>query len=418
MNMSNRNLQSSIERKNKKVLIVGLGISGISSAIALKQAGWEPIIIEKAPKRREGGYFLGLFGLGRHAARDLGALKYLHDRRGSDSVNFSINRQGITGYTLGFADIPLTIAPWMMLRGDIENATYKALPEGIDIRFNTVPHDIWQTASEARVTTQNLKTNETFTESYDLVIGADGVRSQVRELAFGSHEQYIKSLGYMICAFKLPEDPPGLKTGQGVILHEVGKSFTVFPFKDHPATVLFTYKTEQPDIERKKDPKKRIREVFGEPYGQYMGYAIEQLDQAEDVIFGTTDQVKMPSWYRGRVVLVGDSAWCPTLYSGMGATLGLGGANLLGQALQKYPDNLEYALSQWEHILRPKVEQFQKQGATTGRQNFVSINQKEVDKRSKNIKIRQRFLKNPLFSQIMRYLPFIKNRNKDLTKAL
>lgn len=63
----------------------------------------------------------------------------------------------------------------------------------------------------------------------------------------------------------------------------------------------------------------------------------------------------MTSWYRGRVVLVGDSAWCPTLYSGMGATSGLAGANLLGQALQKYPDDSDYALNQWEQILRPKI---------------------------------------------------------------
>ncbi|MEN1895648.1 FAD-dependent monooxygenase [Staphylococcus nepalensis] len=416
--MSNNISEKIIKKENKKVLIVGLGISGISSAIALKQAGWQPVIIEKAPERREGGYFLALFGLGRHAAQDLGALNYLHDRRGSNSVNFSINRKGITGRTLGFADIPISFAPWMMLRGDIENATFKALPNDIEIRFNTIPYDIWQTASEARVTTQNLETEEKLTEAYDLVIGADGVRSQVRKLAFGPDDQYIKSLGYMICAFKLSDNPPGLKTGQGVILHEVGKSFTVFPFKDHPATVLFTYKTDNPDVERKKDPTKRIREVFGKPYGQYMEYALNQLDQAEDVIFGTTDQVKMTSWYRGRVVLVGDSAWCPTLYSGMGATLGLGGANLLGQALQKYPDDIEYALNQWETILRPKVKQFQKQGATTGRQNFVSHNQKEADKRSRNIKIRQRVMKNPLFSKIFQYMPNIKNRNKDLTKEL
>lgn len=406
------------EKSKKKALIVGLGISGISSAIALKQAGWEPVIIEKASRRREGGYFLALFGLGRYAAQDLGALQYLHDRRSATSENFSIDRNGITGHTLGFADIPLTFAPWMMLRGDIEDATFKALPNDIEILYDTVPYDIWQNASEVRVTTQNVENHEKFTESYDLVIGADGVRSQVRKLAFGPDEQYIKSLGCMICAFQLSQNPPGLKPDQGTILHEVGKSFTVFPFKDHPATVLFTYKTDNPNLERKKDPTKRIREIFGKPYGQYMEYALNQLDQAENVIFGTTDQVKMTSWYRGRVVLVGDSAWCPTLYSGMGATLGLGGANLLGQALQKYPNDIEYALNKWESILKPKVMQFQKQGATTGRRNFVSYNQKEVYKRNKNIKLRQRLLKNPLFSSLIQYTPFIKNRNKDLKREI
>ncbi|MBF7025341.1 FAD-dependent monooxygenase [Staphylococcus kloosii] len=416
--MSNNISKNETNKEGKKALIVGLGISGISSAIALKQAGWDPVIIEKASERRKGGYFLALFGLGRYAAKDLGALQYLHDRRSATSVNFSINRKGITGYTLGFADIPKSFAPWMMLRGDIENATYKALPNDIEILYDTVPDAIWQNASEVCVTTKNIKNNIKSESSYDLVIGADGVYSQVRKLAFGPHEQYVKELGFMICAYQLTENPPGLKLDQGVILHEVNKSFTVFTFKDHPATVLFTYKTENPQIERKKDPRKRIREVFGEPYGKYMEFALDQLDHANEVIFGTTDQVKMPSWYRGRVVLVGDSAWCPTLYSGMGATLGLGGANLLGKALQKYPNNIDYALNKWENILRPKVEQFQKQGATTGRRNFVSENQKEVQKRERNIKVRMKFMKSKLFGEFIKYTPFIKARNINLTKEL
>ncbi|PTL05732.1 hypothetical protein [Staphylococcus haemolyticus] len=149
-----------------------------------------------------------------------------------------------------------------------------------------------------------------------------------------------------------------------------------------------------------------------------MEFALEQLDQADDVIFSTTDQVKMPSWYRGRVVLVGDSAWCPTLYSGMGATLGLGGANLLGKVLQKYPDNIEYALNEWENILRPKVKQFQKQGATIGRRNFVSINDKEVQKREKSIKLRRILMKSNLLGNLLKYTPSIKARNADLTKEL
>ncbi|GAA6819360.1 FAD-dependent monooxygenase [Helicobacter pylori] len=416
--MSNNVPKNKTNKDRKKALIVGLGISGISSAIALKQAGWDPVIIEKASERRKGGYFLALHGLGRYAAKDLGALQYLHDRRSATSVNFAINRTGITGYTLGFADVPESFAPWMMLRGDIENATYKALPNDIEILYDTVPYAIWQNASEVCVTTKNLKNNMKSESSYDLVVGADGVYSQVRELAFGPHNQYIKELGYMICAYQLTENPPGLKLDQGVILHEVKKSFTVFTFKDHPATVLFTYKTDNPQVERKKDPPKRIREVFGKPYGEYMEFALEQLDNADDVIFGTTDQVKMPSWYRGRVVLVGDSAWCPTLYSGMGATLGLGGANLLGKALQKYPNNIEYALNQWENILRPKVEQFQKQGATTGRRNFVSENQKEVQKRERNIKVTMKLMKSQLFGKLIKYIPFIKARNTDLTKEL
>ncbi len=405
-------------KTSKKALVVGLGISGISSAIALKQAGWEPTIVEKAPGRRKGGYFMGVFGLGRHAAEHLGALDELHDRRGRLSENFAIYRNGIIDNTLGFADVPGDFGPWMMLRGDVENATFNALPKDVEIRYNTRPVDIWQNASGVRVTLKDSTTGEQIEETYDFVVGADGIHSRVRELVFGPADKYLKGLGYMICAFELPENPPGLKQDQGVILTEVGKSFWVFPFKDHPATVLFTYKADDPQAERKKDPKRRIREVYGQPYGQYMEYALNQLDQTEEFIFDTTDQVKMDSWHRGRVVLVGDSAWCPTLYSGMGATTALGGADLLGAVLRKYPGDIDTALNKWEKILRPRVAQFQKQGATMGRKNFVADDQEELDKRNKNVQRRRKTIKNPLLGKILKHSSFIKNRNADITKKL
>lgn len=67
---------------------VGLGISGISSVIVLKQAGWDPVIIEKVSEHRKGGYFLVPCGLGRYAVKDLGLFQFLYDRRSATSENF------------------------------------------------------------------------------------------------------------------------------------------------------------------------------------------------------------------------------------------------------------------------------------------------------------------------------------------
>ena len=65
---------------SKKVLIVGMGIGGMASAIALKKKGWHPVIIERAPQRRTGGYFIGLQGTGKEAASKLGvSYSYTHN---------------------------------------------------------------------------------------------------------------------------------------------------------------------------------------------------------------------------------------------------------------------------------------------------------------------------------------------------
>lgn len=252
-----------------------------------------------------------------------------------------------------------------------------------------------------------------------MLVGADGLRSQVREMVFGPAERYMNSLDCMICAFTLPENPPGLKPDEGLTLAEPGRSFWVFPFTDHPATVLFTYSTDDQDAEWKVDPKQRVREVFGPaPYGQYMDYALNVLDDASEFLFDSTAQVRMDTWHRGRIVLVGDSAWCPTLYSGMGATSGIGGADLLGAALWKYPDDLDAALDRWEEILRPKIAEFQEMAVTVGRRNFVSRTQKELNTRNRVAGITRRLIHNPIATRIVKRSSLMKHRTDDLTREL
>src|SRR5688500_8157092 len=78
----------------KRVLVVGLGISGIATAIRLRRLGWEPVIVERAPSRRSGGYFVAVFGAGQAAARRLGFLDAIPDRSARANVTFTIDRDG------------------------------------------------------------------------------------------------------------------------------------------------------------------------------------------------------------------------------------------------------------------------------------------------------------------------------------
>src|SRR5690348_12923278 len=92
--------------RSKRALVVGLGITGISVAVRLRQIGWEPVIVERAPERRTGGYFVLLYNAGRAAAGRMGIMPYLHDRSPLDGAHYVIDRQRKQRRAPALADLP------------------------------------------------------------------------------------------------------------------------------------------------------------------------------------------------------------------------------------------------------------------------------------------------------------------------
>ncbi|HET6257830.1 MAG TPA: FAD-dependent monooxygenase [Pseudonocardia sp.] len=346
---------------SRRVLVVGLGVSGIATALRLRRIGWTPVLIEKAAARRSGGYFVGLFGAGRAAAQRLGVLDGMADRAASDGANFDIDRAGNRQRGLGFKDLPGL--PRLMVRGDVEQAVFAELPADVEIRYSTVPTCIEQDAGGVDVTLTNTADGTTAAERFDLVVGADGLRSTVRSLVFGPHEKYLHRLNYMIAAFDLPGPLSDLARQDGATLLELGRSMWIFPFGNHAPTVLLSYRTDDVDAEFTEPPIERIRAAFGpQPTGRALGEVLQALESADELLFDSVEQVRMDRWHHGRVVLVGDSAWCVTLYAGMGVSAGLAGADLLGTMLERHPEDLELALTEWEQKLRPYIEYYQQNG--------------------------------------------------------
>ncbi|WP_406237122.1 FAD-dependent monooxygenase [Acetobacter orientalis] len=342
----------------QRALIVGLGIGGMSAAITLMRQGWTPVIIERAPERRKGGYFIGLRDEGKNAAAALGVLDGM-EKRTPDHIQFWDVRKN--GTRKRIADLTQeTNAPIAVLRGDIEEALWHGIKGKVEVRFGTTPVAIVNDVTQAQVTLRD-ESGQEITETYDLVIGADGVRSTVRKLVFGPDEAFFHSVGTMLCAFPLARPVAGFKPGDGLMVADVKRTLTVFPLEGRPSTALFSYRTKNPEKASKKDPLSTLRPIFANlDVGGIISKALEDLSATNDFLFDSVQMVKMPRWSKGRVLLLGDSAWCLTLYSGMGASAGMIGGQVLGEALAACPHDIRAALDMFEARMRPFVRKHQR----------------------------------------------------------
>jgi 2-polyprenyl-6-methoxyphenol hydroxylase-like FAD-dependent oxidoreductase len=344
----------------KRALVVGLGIAGMSAAIGLRRAGWTPVIVERAPERRTGGYFVGLFPEGRQAAVDLGIADHLHTRnpeRAAGANSWSVDRRGRRRPALGFLDQPG--GPAAVLRGDIEAALWQSIT-GVEVRFATTPVEITEGTAEVQVLLENADTGARYRESFDLVVGADGMRSSVRRIVFGPHEDHLTTWNAMICAFQLKEQVPSYEASDSIIIARAKRAVWVFGLADHAPTALLTYRTGDIQEQFSGSRVERLRAVFSGMDDPVVRHVLDSLEEAPDHLFDSVHQVKMPRWSTGRVVLVGDAAWCMNLYSGMGATSSLRGGAALGAALAEHPDDLDAALDAWEAGLRPFITKHQR----------------------------------------------------------
>lgn len=357
----------------KHALIVGLGIAGMSAAIGLRRAGWTSVIIERAPERRTGGYFINLTPEGIQAVDDLG-LDTLHTRDPERGTTWSLNRRGHRRPALGWLDLPGR--PTAMVRGDVEAALWQQVrphgDDGVEVRFATAPLEIAEGDTAAEVLLEDA-TGRRYRESFDLVIGADGLRSTVRRLAFGAHERFMTSWNAMICAFPLPEQAPSFGPQDSLISARPGRAVWVFGLADRAPTALLTYCTKDIAAQFTGDRTERLRSVFGDMDHPAVRHVLDALPTTTDCLFDSVHQVKMDRWNTGRVVLTGDAAWCLNLFSGMGTTAALRGGAELGRVLAEHPDDLAAALTAWEARLRPFITTHQRM-ARLKHQWFVPTN--------------------------------------------
>lgn len=334
----------------KTVLVSGAGIGGPMLAFWLKAGGFEPTLIEHAPALRAGGFVIDFWGLGYDLAERMGLANDI-ERVGYHMRELRIvdeRGERVAGFgTKVFRE--LTGGRFVTLgRSDLSRLLFEKIKGITEVIFGDEIVSLREGADCVQV--QFKHTSE---RSFDLVIGADGLHSSVRNFVFGAQDQFEKQLGYEVAAFEVHGYRPRDEDVY-VIYSEPGRMLGRFALHDNRTLFLFIFADNVDPLPAMLDlsaQKAVLRTKFGDGKWE-CPRILDELDRTQDLYFDRVSQIKMETWSRGRVALVGDAAFCVSLMAGQGSALAMTAAYVLAGELAKAAGRHEEAFNNYEKRLR------------------------------------------------------------------
>jgi 2-polyprenyl-6-methoxyphenol hydroxylase-like FAD-dependent oxidoreductase len=343
---------------NRKILISGAGIGGPALAYWLKRYGFEPVLIERAPAFRDGGYMLDVWGVGHELIEHMGLIEAAHAKAYFIEHVWIVDETGkkIAGFDGEVFARALGGKFFSIPRGDLALTIYDAVRGDVETHYATSIKSLREDANGVAVEFDDGRT-----QTFDLVIGADGLRSRVRNLAFGDDVQFEKYLGYYAASFVTNGYPHrNLKTY--LSFAEPGRQIARYAMRGDKSAFLMVF-AEKEELHLPPHDmaahKTHLRKVFGGD-GWETPDILDRMDAAHDVYFDAVSQIRMPSWSRGRVALLGDAAHCPSLLAGAGSAFAMLGAYILAGELKTSGGDHVAAFASYESRMRPFIERQQK----------------------------------------------------------
>ncbi|HEY0226883.1 MAG TPA: FAD-binding protein [Mycobacterium sp.] len=328
-----------------EVLISGASVAGTALAYWLGQHGYSVTVVERHPGLRPGGQAIDVRGPALTVLERMGLLQAAADRKTNIRGSSVVDRDGNelsrdtestpTGGPIDNPDIEL-------LRDDLVELLYESTLPSTEYRFGD---------SIATLANRGVAVNVTFdsgsTRTYDLVIGADGLHSNVRRLVFGPEDSFIKRLGTHAAIFTVPNFLDldhwqtwhyGDSTMAGIYsARNNSEARAMLGFMD--AELHLDYR----DVEAQFDEVERRMDGEGWIRPQLLKY----MRTAPDFYFDEMSQIVLDHWSIGRVALVGDAAYCCSPLSGQGTSVALLGAYILAGELKRAvePEGVDHGVA-------------------------------------------------------------------------
>ncbi|MDJ0356315.1 FAD-binding domain [Paenarthrobacter sp. PH39-S1] len=340
-----------------KVLVVGAGIAGPTAAFWLTRAGHEVTLVEQAPELRSGGYLIDFWGAGFDVAEKMGILPELRRRGYVMTEAWAVNREGRRVASFKPEVIMESVERYLSLaRSDLSAVIYEALGGAAELILGDTVQDLTDDGDRVRVTFESGSTRD-----FDLVIGADGLHSRVRRLAFGPDEGFERYLGMVVAAFEADRYPERDEL-VAMMYADVGFQAVRLSLRDDVTLFLVSLRHDGDVPTGRAAQESLLRAKLGQK-GWEVPAMLELMSQARDFYFDAVSQIRMPSWTTGRVALVGDAGACPSFLAGQGSALAMVEAYTLATELATAGDHRE-AFARYQARLAPLLQS--KQDAAVG----------------------------------------------------
>jgi 2-polyprenyl-6-methoxyphenol hydroxylase-like FAD-dependent oxidoreductase len=350
----------------KDIAIIGGGIGGVATAVALEQAGIHTTIYERASELREVGSGLMLWPNATRVLRELGLLDKIVDRSGANThflVRASCGKL-LMNIALGSFDVPALCTR----RADLLAVLLAQLsPERI--RLGHTLTDLEQSDSKVRLGFA-ASTGGSHVEQYvehDAVIGADGLRSRVREELFGPSEPVYR--GYTVWRGVASYDGRAILHGSNSETWGRGKRFGILNTGQDRFTWYAAVNVGKDHADAPSGRKKEVLELFAGWHEPILDL-IRATDETEILKNGAYDRAPLPRWTRGPMTLLGDAAHPCTPNLGQGCCMALEDALVLAKCVSRAKragSPIADAFERYESLRRPRASHMQQRSLTMGR---------------------------------------------------
>jgi len=361
--------------QTKKVLVSGSSFAGLTTAYWLNKMGYKVTVVEIGKHLKMGGTPVDIQGRTVDIVKRMGLFEQIKANRiGPEKWEFK-NADDVSEHTVLLEK--LRDNEFEIERDSLLNMLFNLIKNDVEFIFNNRIVALNETKDNIKATFKDGSQ-----QVYDLVFGCDGIHSSVRKIWFGNETEYAHFLGqYFSIAIT---NQLLVEEGSYQMFAEPNKGVALYAY-NHKTDIIFTFRPEAEipyDFRDQEQHKRIILEQF-EGVGWRTKDLLKELIGAKSFYFDKFCQIKMPSWTKGRVALVGDAGYCASPAAGMGGSLAIIGATALADALEKHNGNFELAFEEYNKDLRPFIEEVQT-AAVEMLDKLLPRTEEEIRRRNQN----------------------------------